>query len=141
LLVVAGEDNAAVLILGEDEVGGGGQHPVDGGQALCHEHGDVGHGAAGDGDRQVVSAGHEVDALHLGEVHHPAGDLVEARVLFGGDPQLDEGGGPVGVGALPVDQGLVALDDPVLLVPLDGGGHVLLFLSQHYGQLGRCQRS
>src|SRR5699024_3216235 len=114
--IVIGKHHAAVLVLGQHKVGGGGKHPADGGQALGHEHGDVGHGLARDSDGQIVAAGHEVDALHLGEVHHPAGNLVKAGVLLGGDPQLDKGGGPGHLGALPVAGGVVPLDDALLLV-------------------------
>ncbi len=120
-------------------MGGGGKHPIQRGQALLHKHGHILHGAAGYRHRQVIAAGHQVDAFHLGEIHNAPSNLIKASILFGGDAQLNQGRGLLGLGALPIHQSVVAPDDPFPLILGNGLCHRLLAFAQHNRQLAGGQ--
>ena len=80
-------------------------------------HGDVGHGLARDSDSQIVAAGHEVDALHLGEGSSPGRQSSSKPVSFWGVTRSSIRAVARGhLGALPVDGGVVPLDDALFLV-------------------------
>ena len=106
-------------------MGGGGGDALQGGQTLAHKLGHLLQGAAGDDDRQVKRAGHQIDALHLVILVDALGHPVEALVALGGYLYLDEGRDRLLLGAVPVYNGLVAQDDLFLFVPLDCRLYVL----------------
>ena len=95
--------------------------------------------AAGDGHRQVVGPGHQVEALHLFILIDALGDAVKAVAPLGRDAHLDQRRHQLVVGLGPVDQRRIAQYDVVPLVLGDLVGNALLVPAQHRSKLRRRQ--
>ena len=114
------------LVFFQNEVGGRAGDALDGGQPLADEQGHLPQGAAGDDDGQVEGTAHEIHALYLVILIDALGDAVKAVGGLGDHVHLDQGGDGLLVDPVPVDDGLIAQNDPLFLIFVNGCLHVCL---------------
>ena len=105
-------------------MGGCTEHGVQCGQLIGYEGSHFPHGLSLQDHHQVIAAGDQVHALHLGVFVDPLRHAVEPLSALGGYTHLDQGSHLILGSLLPVDQGMVAADDALRF-------HIRQFLGYH----------